>query len=121
VTTQPPRPDAATVAAALATERREVLALLADLTRGHGDIVAAAQDSNLDDEHDPEGATIAYERSQLATLLDQARAHRQEVEAALGRLDAGTYGICVVCGEAIGDARLEARPSARTCLRHAVT
>jgi DnaK suppressor protein len=84
-------------------------------------LVDASRNSNADDEHDPEGATIAYERSQLATLLDQARAHRQEVEAALGRLDAGTYGICVVCGEAIGDARLEARPSARTCLRHAVT
>ena len=42
-----PQPDAATVAAALAAERREVLALLADLTRGHGDLVAAALDSNL--------------------------------------------------------------------------
>ncbi len=86
----------------------------------HG-LVDASRNSNADDEHDPEGATIAYERSQLATLLDQARAHRHEVEAALGRLDAGTYGACVVCGEPIPAARLEARPSARTCVRHALS
>jgi DnaK suppressor protein len=84
-------------------------------------LVDASRNSNADDEHDPEGATIAYERSQLATLLDQARAHRQEVEAALGRLDGGTYGACVVCGEPIPPARLEARPSTRTCVRHALS
>lgn len=84
-------------------------------------LVDASRNSNADDEHDPEGATIAYERSQLATLLDQARAHRQEVEAALDRLDAGIYGICGSCGEPIGEARLEARPYARTCLRHTLT
>ena len=67
---------------ALAAERREVLALLADLTRGHGDIVAAALDSNLDDEHDPEGATIAFERAQVDALMGQARHRLQEVDAA---------------------------------------
>jgi DnaK suppressor protein len=116
VTTQPPPPDAATVAAALATERREVLALLADLTRGHGDIVAAALDSNLDDEHDPEGATIAFERAQVDALMDQARRRLREVDAAERRLGDGRYGWCEECGAAVARARLEARPTARTCI-----
>jgi RNA polymerase-binding transcription factor DksA len=111
-----PQPDAATVAAALAAERHEVLALLADLTRGHGDIVAAALDSNLDDEHDPEGATIAFERAQVEALTAQARGRLQEVDAAERRLAEGRYGRCEVCGEAVAPARLEARPTARTCI-----
>ena len=112
----PPQPDPATVAAALAAERREVLALLADLTRGHGDIVAAALDSNLDDEHDPEGATIAFERAQVDALMDQARRRLQEVDAAERRLGDGRYGRCEECGAAVAPARLEARPTARTCI-----
>ena len=82
-------------------------------------LVEASRDSNADDEHDPEGPTIAYERSQLATLLDQARRHLGDVEAAVARVGSGAYGACVVCGEVIAPARLEARPSAPTCLRHA--
>ncbi len=107
--------------ARLETERTQVAERIRAMGADMDALVAASRDSNADDEHDPEGPTIAYERSQLATLLDQARAHLQEVEAALGRLDAGTYGTCVVCGEPIPPARLEARPSARTCVRHAVT
>jgi DnaK suppressor protein len=109
------------VAEALGAERRETLALLADLTRGHGDIVAAALDSNLDDEHDPEGATIAYERAQVDALMAQARHRLSEVAAAEDRLRAGSYGRCAQCGEAVAPARLEARPTARTCIRCAVS
>ena len=111
-----PQPDAATVAVALAAERREGLALLADLTRGHGDIVAAAQDSNLDDEHDPEGATIAFERAQVDALMDQARRRLREVDAAERRLGDGRYGWCEGCGAAVAPGRLQARPTARTCI-----
>ena len=82
-------------------------------------LVDASRDSNADDEHDPEGPTIAYERSQLSTLLDQGRRHLDDVEAAVARVQCGTYGVCIVCGEPIAPARLEARPSAPTCLRHA--
>jgi RNA polymerase-binding transcription factor DksA len=104
------------VATALETERHEALSLLADLTRGHRDIVAAAVDSNLDDEHDPEGATIAFERAQVDALIVQARHRLAEVEAARARLDDGSYGRCLACGGPIAPARLEARPTARTCI-----
>ena len=73
-------------------------------------------DSNLDDEHDPEGATIAFERAQVDALMVQARHRLEEVDAAEDRLDGGSYGRCEACGEAVAPARLEARPTARTCI-----
>jgi DnaK suppressor protein len=103
--------------AALAAERQEVLALVVDLTRGHTDIVAAALDSNLDDEHDPEGATIAFERAQVDASLVRARQRLVEIDAARARLSDGTYGTCERCGARVDPARLEARPTARTCIR----
>ena len=51
-----------------------------------------------------------------ANLLEHAADQRAQVEAALARLDAGTYGTCVDCGQAIPDARLEVRPEAARCI-----
>ena len=79
-------------------------------------VVDASRDSNADDEHDAEGATIAFERSQVEALVRQAEAHLGEITAALERVADGSYGICAVCGEPIDPARLEARPVARTCV-----
>lgn len=100
----------------LRAERDTTLARLAQLTRDFDGVVAASRDSNADDEHDPEGATIAFERSQTGALVDQARRHLTEVDAALVRIAAGTYGTCERCGEPIAAGRLEARPVARTCI-----
>ena len=100
----------------LDAERLQTLARLADLTEDFDAVVAASRDTNADDEHDPEGATIAFERSQVQALLRQARRHLDEVEAALERLGAGTYGTCEVCGGPIAAERLEARSVARTCI-----
>ncbi|WP_408899386.1 TraR/DksA family transcriptional regulator [Nocardioides sp. R1-1] len=102
--------------ALLEAERAEAGRRLSGLTGSFDEVVAASRDTNADDEHDPEGATIAFERSQLATLVAQVRRHLAEVDAALARLDAGTYGVCERCGEPIASARLEARPSARRCV-----
>ena len=100
----------------LSAERDEARRRLADLTGSFDEVVAASRDTNADDEHDPEGATIAFERSQLATLVAQVRRHLAEVDAALVRLDTGTYGVCETCGRPIAEGRLEARPTARTCV-----
>ena len=81
-----------------------------------GGIVAAARDASTDDEHDPEGATLAYERQHVAALADAARADLAEIEAALARLSDGAYGICEACGAPISRERLAARPAARTCV-----
>lgn len=96
--------------------RREVTGRLMDLGASFDDIVEAARDSNLDDEHDPEGSTIAVDR-QMVTALTRAAEHQlAEIDAALGRVEDGTYGSCTSCGASIPDARLEARPAAPTCL-----
>jgi DnaK suppressor protein len=101
----------------LAAERERTVGRLAALSEDVDAIVASSRDTNADDEHDPEGATIAFERSQLDALLRRAREHLAEVDAAEARLDAGTYGVCEGCGGPVGDERLEARPSARACIR----
>ena len=89
---------------------------LTDLRREFDQVVAASRESNADDEHDPEGATIAYERSQLDTLVARAEQQVAEVDAALTRVADGSYGRCESCGRPIGAGRLEARPLARTCI-----
>ncbi|MEV4642953.1 TraR/DksA C4-type zinc finger protein [Actinoplanes sp. NPDC049548] len=76
----------------------------------------ASRGSNADDEHDPEGATIGFERAQLTALLAVARERLADVDDALRRVAAGTYGVCERCGEPIGDERLAARPFARFCM-----
>jgi RNA polymerase-binding transcription factor DksA len=101
----------------LEAEREATLGRLASLTDEYDAMVAASRDTNADDEHDPEGATIAFERSQIGALVRQAQQHVVEIDAALERVAAGTYGVCERCGGAIGEGRLEARPVARTCIR----
>jgi DnaK suppressor protein len=101
----------------LEAERHQALRRLAALTGDFNEVVAASRDSNADDEHDPEGATIAFERSQVAALVLQVQGHLTEVEAAIRRLVDGTYGICERCGQAIAEARLQAKPAARACIR----
>jgi RNA polymerase-binding transcription factor DksA len=100
----------------LDAERAAALAQIAALTREFDDVVAASKASNADDEHDPEGATIAFERQQVAALLEQAQRRLADVDAARARRAAGDYGICVNCGRPIAPERLAARPAARTCI-----
>jgi len=100
----------------LEAERADTLRRLAGLTHAFDEVVAASKDTNADDEHDSEGATIAFERSQVEALVRQARVHLAEIDAAEARLEAGTYGSCERCGRPIAEARLEARPTARTCI-----
>ena len=98
----------------LRQRRESALGLLAALERDFAAVVAASGDSNADDEHDPEGATIAFERAQLDASIGELRGQVVHLDAAIERVAAGTYGICEVCGLPIPPERLEARPAART-------
>jgi DnaK suppressor protein len=82
-------------------------------------MTAARADANSDDEHDPEGATIGFERSQEDAIRASLRRRLAEVDAARDRLADGRYGLCAVCGAPIAPARLEARPTTDRCIRHA--
>jgi DnaK suppressor protein len=107
---QPELDQALDEARARAAERvRE----LADALAG---IVEASESANLDDEHDPEGSTVGFERAQVATLLDDARARLVELDAARDRLQNDSYGICEVCAATIPSDRLEAQPATRHCV-----
>ena len=97
-------------------ELRSLDELVASLTATFDDIVAAAESVNTDDEHDPEGATIAFERAQAAALRDHAMRRRESIRQALEELDTGSYGTCSVCGDPIGDERLEALPDTDRCV-----
>ena len=101
---------------ALDAERTETLQRLAGLEREFAGIVAASDSANTDDEHDPEGATIAFERQHVAALLGQARGQLDSIDAALRRLDEGGYGRCERCGQPIAPERLAARPTATRCV-----
>lgn len=100
----------------LVAERKRAVTQLDRLRRDHAAIVEVVALDRPDDEHDPDGATLGWERQQLAALIDQVRSRVADIDHALVRLDTNTWGDCEICGNPIGDERLIARPSARTCI-----
>jgi len=68
------------------------------------------------DEESGEGATMNVERERDLTLSAQASAAVDEIDRALAKIDAGTYGLCEQCGQPIVRARLEALPYASLCV-----
>ncbi|AGP60360.1 TraR/DksA family transcriptional regulator [Streptomyces rapamycinicus] len=104
----------------LAAEHAETSKRIAALNREFDAIVASNALVAVDDEHDPEGSSTAFERAHVAALLAQARDQLTTLDEALERLGRGDYGRCEVCGEPIPAERLEARPSATTCVRCAI-
>lgn len=69
-----------------------------------------------DEAEDPEGPSIGFERAQAEAMLQLATQRRRDIEAALARLDAGTYGTCLECDSPIVPGRLEALPAAAFCV-----
>src|SRR5256885_8095199 len=101
----------------LLAERARARERVAALEREFAALAEAASAAGTDDEHDPEGATLAFERQHAAALLEAARQQMAGVDAALRRLEAGRYGVCDRCRQPIGVDRLAARPAATTCIR----
>lgn len=97
-------------------ERDQARARLRAFTDEHTGIVESSIDANSDDEHDPEGATIAFERARVGALRADTAAYLDALHRALARLDAGAYGVCAECGADISPERLEARPATETCV-----
>jgi RNA polymerase-binding transcription factor DksA len=108
--------DVANIKAALERDRASSLSQREQLRRDLDEIFAASADVATDDEHDPEGATIAYERARMKALLEQTGAHLVEIALALERLEDGSYGTCSHCGGLIAVERLRARPVVSTCI-----
>ena len=68
------------------------------------------------DQHPGDSGTETFEMEKNVSLLEQVDDELLEVEAAVQRLERGTYGTCQVCGRPIGDERLEALPATRFCV-----
>jgi DnaK suppressor protein len=86
------------------------------LTRQLTDLADQQALTTHDDEHDPEGVTIGFERAQLQGLQNGARRDLEALDRAARRVAEGSYGSCVRCGAAIHAERLAALPAAETCL-----
>ncbi len=106
----------ATAREALLAEQARARERVAALQREFAGLAEAASSAGTDDEHDPEGATLAFERQHAAALLEAAREQVAAFDAALERLAEGRYGLCDRCGRPIGVDRLAASPAARTCI-----
>ena len=71
------------------------------------------------DENFADSGQVAAEQGEAKTLAGSLQEQLDDVEAALRKLDEGTYGQCETCEQPIGDARLEAMPATRFCIDHA--
>lgn len=104
-------PDPTTVRAMLDSERADLVHKLEELSQD-GD--ASELDENFAD-----SAQVTAEQVENRTLSASLQDQLADVEAALARIDEGTYGTCQVCEQPIAEARLEAMPSTRFCIDHA--
>jgi RNA polymerase-binding protein DksA len=73
-------------------------------------------DEHLNAAEEVERATELWDSTVVARLGETDAKVLGDVVAALRRLDAGTYGDCLTCGEAIGESRLDALPTATLCM-----
>jgi DnaK suppressor protein len=79
-------------------------------------IVEASELISTDDEHDPEGPTIAYERAQATALLRQARADLDALVIRRRQLELGRQVVCAACGRDINLERVAALPTTSRCI-----
>lgn len=97
-------------------ERRRLLSLVDALTANFDDLAKAADASPPDDEHDPEGHTIAFERSQLTGRRDGYLRVIAELDAAECRLTDTRSASCEACGAPIPLERRLAVPTTARCV-----
>jgi len=98
-------------------QRAELLAERDHLTTQLEQLGRAPGTHDLDfDEGFADSGQVTAERGEVDALAGSLSENLAEIEAALAKLEAGTYGQCEDCGQAIAPARLEAMPSARLCI-----
>jgi RNA polymerase-binding transcription factor DksA len=107
--------------AQLTAEHAHLMAQLSHIGRAPRDIVAGTpadrEGGELEfDEGFADSGQVTAERGEVDALATSLLETLREVDDALAKFAAGTYGKCETCGEQIGDARLEAMPSARLCM-----
>lgn len=103
-------------------EELDELKVVLEERRESGDLDESQQESTGElsshDQHPGDVATTTFERTRDLAIEEHLETRIEEVEAALARIDEGSYGRCEVCGKDIEPERLEARPATRYCKEH---
>ncbi len=102
----------AAVRATLEGEREHLRAQL-------GELVPGTEASLTFDENFADSGQVAAEQGEAQALAGPLLVQLADIEAALAKLDDGSYGTCETCGDPIAEARLEAMPATRFCISHA--
>jgi len=97
--------------------RRQVVGAIDNIhAENPGSLGDETDETTYQDNHLGDVATATFDREMASTLEDNSTHVLNEIDAALARIDAGTFGTCSSCGEAIGTERLEALPWATLCI-----
>src|SRR5215213_2624837 len=99
--------DGATARASLLAERERLRIELGEPITAPGQMTYGSQAA---------AASQVFEQQRDLALRDRSRTELAQVEAALRKIDDGTYGICASCGNLIAPERLEAIPWASACI-----
>jgi len=81
-----------------------------------GSIGEETEETTFQDNHLGDIATATFDREMASTLEDNSTHVLTEIDAALKRIDEGTFGVCTRCGKPISAERLEALPWATLCI-----
>ena len=105
--------DRSQAAATLEAERQRLVHQLAEL--------GADEDGDLTGEMDfgdafADAGAATAERTETLGIIENLKHQLDDVKAALGKIEKGTYGLCESCGKDIGEARLEFRPESVLCV-----
>jgi DnaK suppressor protein len=101
----------------LLDERRRVVDAIDNIhAENPGSLGEETEETTYQDNHLGDIATATFDREMASTLEENSTHVLTEIDAALARIEEGTYGICLRCGEPIGQERLEALPWATLCI-----
>jgi DnaK suppressor protein len=109
--------DAQSVLTTVRAEQQRTARQVESLEGVVASIVEASELTSTDDEHDPEGATIAYERAQAIALLRQAREDLDALVVTRMQLESAQVVVCSVCGRTIDLERVATLPTTSRCVR----
>ena len=101
----------------LLDERRRVVDAIDNIhAENPGSLGEETEETTYQDNHLGDIATATFDREMASTLEENSTHVLTEIDGALARIDEGTFGICLRCGEPIGQERLEALPWATLCI-----
>ena len=101
----------------LLEERQRVLDAIENIhNENPGSLGDETAESNFQDNHLGDVASATFDREMASTLEENSSNVLADIDAALARIENGTYGVCERCGKPIGEERLEALPWATLCI-----